>query len=213
MAEDEEIEEVHENILEEKEEVKTTKFQSPVPILRQIRNLIFGRRIPDVYTQITFYINSVIWTTFMVWNIISYFTLSSRDFIMQQKGIPIERIIHDRGIALGYEGNEFLSRLTTFHAISIICWGVVFFGLILLFRKSRRFVYFVLGGVIFYVGMSIFYIGFDYFAQDTTAYDKVALLIIVVSTLLHSYLMRNERSGGSIGFFGEPTGSTSEEGA
>lgn len=203
--------EIEDNILNEKKELKATKFQSPVPILKKIRNLIFGKRIPDIYTQLTFYMNSVIWTTFMVWNIISYFTLSSRDFIMQQKGIPIERIIHDRGIALGFEGDEFLARLTTFHAISIICWGVVFFGLILLFRKSRRFIYFIIGGVTFYIGMSIFYIGFGYFTEDMTAYDKVALLIVVVSTLLHSYLMRNERDGGTIGFFGESTRSTLEE--
>jgi len=29
------------------------------------------------------------------------------------------------------------------------------------------------------------------------------LLIIIVSSIIHSYLMKNEREGGSINFFGE----------
>ncbi|GEM_PF-530811 len=198
-----------ENILKDEEEVKATKFQSPVPFLRQLRNLVFGKRIPDMYTQLTFYMNSVIWTTFMVWNVISYFTLSSREFIRQNKGINIEQIVGRRGSDLGYEGTEFIDRLTTFHAISIICWGIIFVGLILLFRKSRRYIYFVLGPLTFYIGMSIFYIGWGYFAQDMTSYDKIALLIVVVSTLVHSYLMGGERSGRNVGFFGEPREFTS----
>jgi hypothetical protein len=209
--ENEEIQEISEEQEEGKEEIKTTKFQSPVPILRKVRNLIFGKRVPDIYTRITFYMNSVIWTTFMIWNIISYFTLQSRHLIWQQKGIPIEQIIQRRGSELGFTGDDFISRLLTFHAVSIICWAVVFFGLILLYRKSRRFIYFVLGGLIFYIGMSIFYISFTYFVEDTTAYDKIALLVIIVSSLLHAYLMQNERSGGSIGFFGEPTDPTPSE--
>ena len=201
----EEPEEIDQEGIDEKARTKASKFQSPVPILKKLHNLIFGRRIPDVYTQITFYMNTVIWTTFMVWNVISYFALSTRELIEQEKGIPISEIIRERGTALGFSGDNFLNRLLTFHSVSMICWAVVFVGLILLYRKSHRSIYFVLGGIIFYLGMMIFYISYRYFVEDTTAYDKVALLIIVVSTLLHFFLMRNERNGGSTGFFGEPT--------
>lgn len=201
----EEPEEIDQEGIEEKTGSKATKFQSPVPILKKLHNLVFGRRIPDVYTQITFYMNTVIWTTFMVWNVLSYFALSSRYLIEEQKGISITEIIIKRGTDLGFTGDDFLNRLLTFHSISMICWAVIFFGLILLYRKVHRYIYFVLGGIVFYVGMMIFYIDYRYFVEDTTAYDKVALLIIVVSTTLHFFLMRNERNGGSIGFFGEPT--------
>ena len=80
---------------------------------------------------------------------------------------------------------------------------LVFFGLILLYRKKKQFTYFILGGTGFYLGMSIFYLSFDYFLQDTTSFDKVALLILITSISLHAFLMKNERSGGSISFFGE----------
>ncbi len=185
------------------EEVKPTKFQSPLPFLIQFRNLIFGKEKPDVYTRITFMMNVIIWLTFFVWNGISYFTITSRSLIYRMKGIPVESIIQKRGVELGYEGSEFLNRLLTFHGIALICWGIIFIGLVLLYRKNKHYTYFILIPFIFYLGMTVFYIGFTYFMEDTTTYDKIALLIFTVSILIHSYLVKNEREGGSINFFGE----------
>ena len=185
------------------EEKKATKFQSPVPFLIQFRNLIFGKTKPDIYTRVTFYMNLLIWVTFFLWNVISYFTITSRAMILRMKGIPVESIIQKRGIELGVDGSEFLNRLLTFHALAIICWGIIFIGLVLLYRKKKQFIYFLFGPLVFYAGMMMFYIGFTYFIEDTTAYDKIALLIFTVSSLMHGYLMKNERSGGSINFFGE----------
>ena len=50
--------------------------------------------------------------------------------------------------------------------------------------------------------MSIFYISYTYFIEDTTTYDKIALLVIVTGSIVHYFLMRNESHGGSINFFG-----------
>jgi len=187
----------------EEEEIKaTTKFQSPLPFIIQLRNLIFGKEKPDTFTSLTFYMNLVIWATFIVWSIISYFSISMKDFILAQKGISVEEIITARGLQLGYENDEFINRLLTFHAISIICWIFVFIGIILLYRKKIEFVYFIVGAVLAYVGMSILYIGYTYFIEDTTTYDKIALLVIVAGSIVHYFLMRNESNGGSINFFG-----------
>lgn len=186
-----------------KEKIKPTKFNSPVPILRQLRNLVFGHLIPDFYTQLTFYMNTVLWTTFIIWDILGYFTLTSREFILQQKWVPIDKIIANRGSELGYEGDEFFNRLTTFHGIAIICWLIVFFGLILLYRKNKRFIFFTVGGIVFYLGMMIFYLGWGYFIYDTTTFDKIALLIMLTSIGLRHYLMRRDNIDGGVGFFGE----------
>ena len=203
MEEEDEL--TDDNILSEKESKNSsvTKFQSPIPFLRQLRNLIFGKHLPDMFTRITFYINSVLWTTFIIWHILSYVTLTSRDLFLQQKGLPIESIVEKRGAELGFEAGEFLARLITFHGIAIICWAIMFIGLIFLYRKFKSFIYVILGPVVFYIGMNIFYVGFTYFMDDTTMYDKVALLIIIVNTLLHSYLIKNGRDeDGHVSFFG-----------
>ena len=189
----------------EEQGVKTTKtpFQSPVPFIIKFRNFIFGKKKPDIYTRITFFTNLVIWATFFIWHCISYFTITSRTLILRQKGIPVESIIEKRGAQLEFAHGDFLNRLLTFHAISIICWGLIFLGLILLYRKKKQFSYFILGSIIFYLGMNVFYLSFTYFMEDTTAYDKIVLLILIASITFHTFLMKNERSGGSISFFGE----------
>ena len=182
---------------------KKTKFQSPKPILVRLRNIIFGRRKPDIFTRVTFYINIVLWLSFMLWNVIGYFAFVLRNMISEMKGIEVKEIISQRGIELGFEPADFISRLTVVHGVGILCWGAVFFGLVLLYRKRKQFVFFIVGGALFYVGLNIFYLSFQFFKEDTTGFDKISLLIIVLSTIIHSFLMKNERRGGSISFFGE----------
>ena len=185
------------------EATKSTKFQSPLPFLIQLRNLIFGKQKPDIFTRVTFYINLLIWLTFILWSIISYISISARTFILQEKGISVEAIVEKRGAELGFEGGEFLDRLLTFHSISFICWMIVFVGLVLLYRKKIQFIYFVLGATLFYIGMHIFYLSYTYFVEDTTLYDKISLLILITGSLIHLYLMKNEQGGGTINFFGD----------
>ena len=182
---------------------KKTKFQSPKPILVRLRNIVFGKKKPDIFTRLTFYMNTVLWLTFMLWNVIGYFAISSRDMINEMKGVKVEEIIAERGVELGFEPADFITRLTVVHGVGILCWAAVFFGLILLYRKRKQFIYFILGGVLFYVGLNIFYLSFQFFREDTTSFDKISLLVIALSTIIHSFLMNNERRGGSISFFGE----------
>ena len=188
---------------EGEETEKTTKFQSPKPTLVRMRNVIFGKRRPDIFTRITFYINMVLWLFFMLWNIIGYFALSTRGMISEMKGIKVEEIIAERGAELGFEPADFITRLSVVHGVGILCWGAIFFGLVLLYRKRKQFVFFIVGGVLFYIGLNIFYLSFQFFREDTTGFDKISLLIIVLSTVIHSVLMKNERRGGSISFFGD----------
>ncbi len=188
--------------MEEQEVKAKTKFQSPLPFIIQFRNLIFGKVKPDTFTMLTFVINLIICSSFLFWNIISYFSISMKDFIEAQKGISVDEIIAKRGGELGFEDGQFLSHLLTFHAISVICWLIVFVGIVLLYRKMIQFVYFTVIPIVFSVGMSIFYISYSYFIEDTTTYDKIALLVIIAGSILHYFLMRNESNGGSINFFG-----------
>jgi preprotein translocase subunit SecG len=184
-------------------EVKKTKFQSPIPIIIQLRNLVFGKVRPDIYTFSIFVLNLIIWFTFLIWHIFSYFAITSRSLIESEKGIHVEEIIMNRGTVLGFEPGDFLNRLQTFHAISVICWLVILIGLILLYRKKRKFFLFIIISALFYLGMNVFYLSFQYFKEDTTMYDKITLLILITSTVLHYSLMRGERNGGSLNFFGE----------
>ncbi|NRA13373.1 MAG: hypothetical protein HRT57_15620 [Crocinitomicaceae bacterium] len=191
---------------EEKERIKREKirkFESPLPFVLILRNLIFGKKKPDIYTRIAFYVGTVISLIFLLWNGITYYAIVSRDWILSQKGIRIESIIEKRGHDLEFESGDFLNRLQVASALSLILWTVFFVGLVFLYRKKKIFIYLTMVPLALYIMMSIFYLSFTYFSQDTTMFDKIALLVLALILIVHSYLMGNERKGGSISFFGE----------
>lgn len=180
-----------------------TLFNSPIPLWLKIRGLVLGEEKPDAYTQATFYMNLIIWIIFFFWSISSYFAIYFRDLILEQKGIPVELIIKARGEYLGFTEGDFLDRLLTFHSLGIVCWIVVFIGLVLLWRKNEKFVYFFFGGTLFYFFMILFYLNFQYYREDTTFFDKVCFLALNANTLMYYFLLKKEKKGGSLSFFGE----------
>jgi hypothetical protein len=180
-----------------------TAFHSPIPIILRLRTVIFGDKIPDKYTQFTFYLNLFFWFTFFIWSFASYMTISSRELIMKEKNIPVEEVIENRAQALGFEGADFLDRLLTIHSIGIITWSIVFVGLALLYRKREIFIYFIVSGTLFYTGMLVFYLSYSYFKEDITLFDKIGLLAILLSSTMYYFLLKKENSGGSINFFEE----------
>ena len=184
---------------------KVTKFQSPVPIVLKLRDLIFGKDKPDLFTKINFLLNLVLWAIFMIWSLFSFYTLEARNFIYRQKGIPVETIIKNRGRELGFEGEDFLQRLLTVNGISIICWGVVFLSLVLMYRRSKRFYYLFLVPILFYIGLLFIYVSPSYFFEDTTTFDKLALIIMLTSASIYYYLIKNKEKDEEINFFGIET--------
>ena len=178
-------------------------YNSPYPMFARLKEKVFGIEKPDNYTQVTFYLNFVFWIIFFIWSFASYLTISYRHLIFEQKKIPVELIIKARGEALGFESNDFLNRLLTFHALSLVCWTIVFIGLILIWRKNEKFSYFFFGGMLAYGCMLIFYLNFDYFMEDTTTFDKIILLAMNANALMYFFLLRKEKQGGSLSFFGE----------
>lgn len=182
--------------------VKKTPFQSPVPILIKLRNIVFGKQKPDVLTQVHFFLNLVIAVAFFSWHLLSVFAINRRGLIWEFKGISVEALVERRGMELGFSGGELLDRLMTLHSISVICWTIVFIGLVRLYRMKKDFIYFTMPSLLFYLGMNVFYMSFRFFMEDTTNFDKVAILIVALSSLIHYFLLK--RSGGreKISFFG-----------
>jgi hypothetical protein len=172
-------------------EKKPTRFQDdPLPFILETRNFIFGKTQPSIYTQITFYSSLLLWMIFFFWSMMSYVAISMRSLIYAEKGISVEGIVDDRGVEVGYDMGIFLERLLTFHGVSLICWGLVFVGLILLWRKHRRYTYFFFGGTITYFCMIFYYMGWNYYMEDTTRFDKVSFLLWVVSVAFYQRVQK-----------------------
>lgn len=181
---------------------KIRKLESPVPFVLMLRNFIFGKVRPDFMTRLTFYANVAICLTFLIWSSFSYFAVISKDWIWEQKGIAVTTIIEQRGSELGFSEGVFMSRLEFASFASIVCWIIFFFGLVLLYRRKTLFTYFTLVPITIYLILNGLYLGFTYFIEDITLFDKLLLLISVVSLIIQAFLIRSGASDGAMNFFG-----------
>src|SRR3989338_1967035 len=178
MSEEEEEKKV--NLREEFE----AHLNSPLPLLIRIRNFIFGKETPDNYTKFSFFLALVIWSIFLIWSVLGSIAIRMREMIVDQKEIDVTEMIEARGIELGFEPNAFIDRLEAFHALSICFWLVVFIGLVLLWRKNERFVYF------FFTGCGFFLFFF------------LVVLVFFFFNFYIIYFLKREKSGQQLNFFG-----------
>jgi len=162
-----------------------------------------GTKDPDAYTKVTFYTLLVITGLFLVWNIVGYAALSYQHLIHIHRNVSIDRIFAERATALGYSAEEFSHRLGVLFTMSIVCWLIILGALVLLWRKNTLYFPIIIGSALLYLAMLFFYIGYDYFRTDTSLFDKVALLVLFVMAGLHFFILKKERSGESLSFFGE----------
>jgi len=177
-------------------------LNSPLTILMRIRNFIFGTTAPDMYTKFSFFLALTGWAIFMIWAVMGTIAIRMREMIFDNKEIDVTALIEDRGIALGFEPNAFIGRLEAFHALSIVFWAIAFIGLVLLWRKNERFIYFYFTGCGLYLLFMWVMLGFGYYSKDTTFFDKIAFAVMVVHTGVYAYFLKREKSGNKIHLFG-----------
>ena len=171
-----------------------TKFNSALPLILKLRDLIFGTIKPDIYTRITVYFNVLIWLVFLSWHLISFASISLREMIFIEKKIDVEALIFERGKLLGFQPYEFLNLLLKYHLVSSFCWGTIFIGLVLIWRKISFFSYFIFIPLIVYAGMLVFFMRWRYFMEDTTTFDKITLLIFVLNIVVYTIIQRAKRT-------------------
>lgn len=177
-------------------------LESPIPILTRVGSFIFGKKIPDPYTKISFYLGMAIWTIFLVWIILGYMVLTNTSWIEEEKGMDVHKLIMTRGTELGFNGEDFQNNLILFYNLAIVAWSGIFVGLALQWRKSLYFIYFIwISGALYLLGMW-FLLGFSYWYNDTTLFDKIAFFFLIGHSSLHYYFLRKELLGEKVNFFG-----------
>jgi hypothetical protein len=179
---------------ENQNSIPETQFNNSLPFLLKVRDLIFGTVKPSVYTRITVYSNTLIGCIFLVWHLISYVSISLRAVIFNEKKIDVEALIFERGKLLGFQPFEFLNLLLKYHLISSICWGTILIGLLLTWRKSRFFTYFLFLPLVTYGILLIFFMRWRYFMEDTTLFDKITLLFFSLNLVVYWLFQRINRN-------------------
>lgn len=165
--------------------------------------LLLGEVEPDAYTKITFYTLLSLAALFLLWNVVGYIALNYQHLIHLHRHVAIDTIFAERGVKLGFAAEEFTERLTTLFVVSIGCWLLIISALILMWRKKKMYYPVLISGMVIYLCMLFFYLGYDYFRTDTSVFDKISLLIVLVMSSLHYFLMKKEQAGDGLSFFDE----------
>src|SRR5690554_6863072 len=105
------------------------KPEDAIPLLVRLKTLILGRNKPDGFTRVMFTFSLFSWLLLTIWNAVSYFVLLTSDIIEENKGFSVKDVIIKNGQNLGFNGEEFLSTITTFYFNSLFVWLFIFFGL------------------------------------------------------------------------------------
>lgn len=177
-------------------------LESPLPLLLRLKNVVFGKTIPDYYTQFSFFLSLIVWIIFTSWSILGSIAIRSRFWMETEKGIDVSALVSTRGEALGFTPESFIGRLETFYALAIVFWIIVFIGIVLLWRKMTWFPYFIFGGAALYLLAMWFILGFSYWYNDTTFFDKLCYILFVGHTAVYFYFFRREMNGEVGNFFG-----------
>lgn len=175
-----------------KKPIDQIKPEDAIPVLVRIRDLILGKKKPDGFTRIIFLINMFCWLMLAMWNAISYFVLLTSDIIKESKGFSVKDVIIKNGQNLGFNGEEFLTSITNFYFNNLFVWVFIFIGLALMYRKKAIYPFFILGGLIFHFAYMFYVLGLQYFIEDISFFDKILYGILLVSTIIHSFLMKKE---------------------
>lgn len=171
------------------------KPEDAIPLLVRIRTLILGKQKPDGFTRLMFSISLFSWFLLTMWNGISYFVLLTSEIIEENKGFSVNDVIIKNGQNLGFNGEEFLESITTFYFNSLFVWLFIFIGLALMYRKKRLYTFIVLGGLgVHFIYMFII-LGFQYFIEDVSFFDKILYALLIMVTIIHSFLMNKEKDG------------------
>ncbi|MCO5260815.1 MAG: hypothetical protein M9916_11780 [Crocinitomicaceae bacterium] len=160
--------------------------------IKQVRVGIFGSKRPDLYTQIVFYIGICTAFIFGLWNAISYFILKFPLYLKEHKGVDVEAIVELRGRELGFIDDVFYSKLSLFYFCSSILWLIIFGCFFLLWRLVKWSNYIILTGIIGYIILMIALFGSQFFKEDTTLFDKLALILVFLLVLGHTIIQKSK---------------------
>lgn len=178
----------------DKEKIDKLSPEDALPLFIRLRNFILGKRKPDGFTRISFLITIFIWLLLSVWNAISYFVLLSADVIYENKGFSVKEIIRIHGRKMGFNGQEFLESLTSFYFYNLFIWGLIFIGLVFMYRKLKVYPLIIFGGLIIHFGYMFFALGLQYFIEDISFFDKICYAIFLGIVIIHSWLLNKEKN-------------------
>jgi hypothetical protein len=161
----------------------------PLSILQKIKQFILGKENPDKLTQIMFFFNLLLWSTFFIWSISGYFALHYANHLAASK--KLLEIIDLRAEELGIP--HLFKHYKSFLFYTIFSWASVLFGLILLWRKRFSYVFFYFGGLICYPIFMWWFLNIKFMVEDVSRLDKVSFALLFAPMAIYHLFFTKEK--------------------
>ncbi len=179
-----------------------TKFQSPFPILKSIRDWVLGSTQPDIYTRLAFYINLIITFLFLAWNTVVFIVMQFQDLILKHKTVDLKTLLEKQFSKAHIPTEDILEKMESFNQLQFIIWFTILFSSILLYRKKALFIWFLIAPVLILIFFSIYLFNGQFFQAYFSNFDQVALLILILNSIFYFIKLNRELHGSSTNFFG-----------
>lgn len=179
-----------------------TKFQSPFPILKSIRDWVLGSTQPDIYTRLAFYINVIITFLFLAWNTVVFIVMQFQDLILTHKTVDLKTLLEKQFNKAHIPKEDIIEKMSHFNQLQFIIWFTVLFSSILLYRKKTLFIWFLIAPVLALIFFSIYLFNGQFFQAYFSNFDQVALLILLLNSVFYFIKLNRELHGSSTNFFG-----------
>lgn len=157
-------------------------------ILLKSRKALYGQERPHWFVQVNYYLCSILAGIAFIWHLFTYAILLKPGFLKRHKFVDVPAIVERRGNELGFAPHTFYETLQTFSLLSAGIWLILILSLIWLWRGKQFYVYIVIGAIVIYMGLLLALLGGNYFIEDTTWFDKLTLLLILLLTIVQNYL-------------------------
>jgi hypothetical protein len=146
-------------------------------LIQRIKRLILGKERPNIFTRVSVWAGFLVWIYLVSWQILTLLSLFLMDSLKQAELVE-KSFIRVGSKLYGYADTVNLLMIHTL--LQLIAFGIILFGLILIWRKKRLgFLLYVIGNVLILL-ITVFVLGMKYFRSEMTYVD---LVLIGVSTL------------------------------
>lgn len=134
----------------------------------RISRLMFGIRTPPLLVKIQFYYGIVGWFYFFIWYLAAFLSIKSINGIAHPEQIKA----NFNKIGLDYGIDNFQITFGNTLGVLLVCLGVVFVSLFMIYRRMIIGYYIYLGAWILGILIMLFTLGFSFFWKENTHLDK-----------------------------------------
>ena len=160
-------------------------FLGDTPVWKWLVKTVLGEKTPPDTTRKASFVQWGIALFLMSWHALRLFALTNRGLIEEKKGVRVDLLVRMKAFSLGYETEAFLTALERLHTAGAVSWGIMLFGIALMYRQSNAYPFVVGFGLIGYFFMHIVLFSWAYFFQEVGTVEQLLVLVSFLLFLLH----------------------------